>query len=119
MRGDKAVLMLVDRLADVLILRSGGQAGRSGSQIVPLHKFNRLMDIGTEDNAVGVCLWGPPGCGKSSAMTHIKEILQVEDLICVNSDDWVEFLQKDTFPNRMQKIARKSIGCIMLGLVLM
>jgi hypothetical protein len=74
-----------------------GADRRTGSRTVPLHKFNRLMDIGTNDSAVGVCLWGPPGCGKSSAMSHIMDILQVEELIYVNSDDWVEFLASSYF----------------------
>jgi len=83
---------------DNLCMQSGH--GRTGSQTVPLHKFNTLMDIGTSDKAVGVCLWGPPGCGKSSAISHIKTILQTEDLICVNSDDWVEFLASNYFTKR-------------------
>ena len=88
----RSVLIKLDNIWTQL-----GADRRTGSQTVPLHKFNRLMDIGTSDTGVGVCLWGPPGCGKSSAMSHIKDILQVEDLICVNSDDWVEFLASNYF----------------------
>ena len=64
-------------------------------QIVPVHKF-----IPTEktSKSIGVCLWGPPGCGKSSGLAHIKNMLDNENIFDFNSNAFVEFLAHYLFP---------------------
>jgi len=64
---------------------------------VPIHKFkdSRIYSDEREEEkgkSLGVCLWGPPGCGKSSGFAHVKNILEVEEIILFNSDDFTEFL---------------------------
>ena len=57
--------------------------------MVPFLKFQQRSK-----KAIAVCLWGPPGCGKSSANTHIASLLQIDPdhLILINRDLWNESL---------------------------
>ena len=57
--------------------------------MVPFLKFQQRSE-----KAIAVCLWGPPGCGKSSANTHIASLLQIDPdhLILINRDLWNESL---------------------------
>ena len=57
--------------------------------MVPFLKFQQRSE-----KAIAVCLWGPPGCGKSSANTHIASLLQIDPdhLILINHDLWNESL---------------------------
>ena len=57
--------------------------------LVPFQKFQTRSEKG-----IAVCLWGPPGCGKSSAITHIASLLEtdLDHLLIINRDLWNESL---------------------------
>ena len=60
-----------------------------------LHHFQSA----SRKEPIGVCLWGPPGCGKSSAIAQIEAVTGTnsDDLMIINSDDWTVFLAKTYF----------------------
>ena len=57
-----------------------------------LHHFQSA----SRKEPIGVCLWGPLGCGKSSAIAQIEAVTGTnsDDLMIINSDDWTVFLAK-------------------------
>jgi len=71
---------------------------------VPIHKFFPII----KNKPVGVCLWGPPGSGKSSGLAHVKHILGDSKLFDFNTDAFVEFLLNTLFQKTYTNfIARK------------
>jgi hypothetical protein len=82
------------------------------STYVPIHKFKGTERYSDKDGeskskSLGVCLWGPPGCGKSSGFAHVKNILEVEKLILFNSDDFTEFLVTTFFMKTYSQLCKE------------
>ena len=62
---------------------------------VHIQKFaNQELDLTSN---LSICLWGPPGCGKSSAKVHLENLLRVDTLLVFNRDDWNEFIAAHYF----------------------
>ena len=62
------------------------------------HKKSQFSNH-SEKDMLSVCLWGPPGSGKSSALAHIKFMLDDETILFINMDTWADYWIKHLFPH--------------------
>lgn len=60
-----------------------------------IHAHRKNSD---EQETIAVCLWGPPGCGKSSAIAQIQLLINNDNPICVfNTDFWMDYWIQTVF----------------------
>ena len=76
---------------------------------VPIHHFvkakhdefmspNQPLHSSSKKDVLGVCLWGPPGSGKSSAPAHIQFLLGEDHILMFDNDAWSDYWLKHLFP---------------------